>query len=398
MRTAGARNPLGVARRRPVGNAVPGDGAHARAGVPGLGAACVVFARPARNFATSGFRPQRCWRGSMRSIGSGPCPIGKSRNHCRTKSVAGRNSCATPKTRTWLAAGTRLGDAARVAHAGRRADRPRPRRFPARQYSLRRGPRRRPDRLGTGLDRRARPRPRLDVDDVRSARLAPELAAGRADIRARFDRTPIAGPAARPTGTWNGIRRSHITASARSPASTSNFIAPASAATPCGNASRHPSRSCSRAASSLPNARPPMTRRKPLNDRFRTSRRTRRPCAIGWRPSSPTRSSRTKTIRGRRAHGARKPCARELVALARAGRSAVAACAEAEYGGLGLDHRGMAVVFEAAGWSTAGSARAEHPGARRRQRQPAQRHRHARAEGALAGAAGRAAKSARCSR
>src|SRR6185312_11346924 len=44
-RTAGPGNSVGVARRRSVGNALPGDGTDARTGIPGLGAACVVFAR-----------------------------------------------------------------------------------------------------------------------------------------------------------------------------------------------------------------------------------------------------------------------------------------------------------------------------------------------------------------
>jgi acyl-CoA dehydrogenase len=53
------------------------------------------------------------------------------------------------------------------------------------------------------------------------------------------------------------------------------------------------------------------------------------------------------------AHGAPEPLRRELVALARES-GLLSPHAPKEYGGLGLDHRGMAVVFEAAGWSTLG--------------------------------------------
>ena len=149
----------------------------------------------------------------------------------------------------------RARNAARVTNAGRSAGRPRPWRLPARQHSLRQRPRRRPDRLGVGLDRCARPRPWLDVDDDPTQGLAPSLAAGRSGIgedlidalsRGRRSGAPthrmVSGPGA-------------AIVSARSPASTSNFIAPASVRMPCGNASRHLFRSCSRAASSLPNAR-----------------------------------------------------------------------------------------------------------------------------------------------
>ena len=53
------------------------------------------------------------------------------------------------------------------------------------------------------------------------------------------------------------------------------------------------------------------------------------------------------------AHGASEELRRELVAL---GRDAglLSPHGPKEYGGLGLDHRGMAVIFEAAGWSTLG--------------------------------------------
>jgi len=52
-------------------------------------------------------------------------------------------------------------------------------------------------------------------------------------------------------------------------------------------------------------------------------------------------------------HGASEPLRRELVALAREA-GLLSPHAPKEYGGLGLDHRSMAVVFEAAGWSTLG--------------------------------------------
>jgi acyl-CoA dehydrogenase len=53
------------------------------------------------------------------------------------------------------------------------------------------------------------------------------------------------------------------------------------------------------------------------------------------------------------AHGASEPLRRELVALAREA-GLLSPHGPEEFGGLGLDHRGMAVVFEAAGWSTLG--------------------------------------------
>lgn len=53
------------------------------------------------------------------------------------------------------------------------------------------------------------------------------------------------------------------------------------------------------------------------------------------------------------AHGASEPLRRELVALAREA-GLLSPHAPKEYGGLGLDHCGMAVIFEAAGWSTLG--------------------------------------------
>src|SRR5258707_1513456 len=53
------------------------------------------------------------------------------------------------------------------------------------------------------------------------------------------------------------------------------------------------------------------------------------------------------------AHGARDPVRLHLFALARES-GLLSPHAPKEYGGLGLDHRGMAVVFEAAGWSTLG--------------------------------------------
>lgn len=54
------------------------------------------------------------------------------------------------------------------------------------------------------------------------------------------------------------------------------------------------------------------------------------------------------------AHGASESLRRELVALSRA-EGLLSPHAPREYGGLGLDHRGVAVVFEAAGWSTLGA-------------------------------------------
>jgi acyl-CoA dehydrogenase len=53
------------------------------------------------------------------------------------------------------------------------------------------------------------------------------------------------------------------------------------------------------------------------------------------------------------AHGAPESLRRELVGLARQAQL-LSPHAPKQYGGLGLDHRGMAVVFEAAGWSTLG--------------------------------------------
>ena len=53
------------------------------------------------------------------------------------------------------------------------------------------------------------------------------------------------------------------------------------------------------------------------------------------------------------AHGAPESLRRELVDLARRAQL-LSPHAPKQYGGLGLDHRGMAVVFEAAGWSTLG--------------------------------------------
>jgi acyl-CoA dehydrogenase len=53
------------------------------------------------------------------------------------------------------------------------------------------------------------------------------------------------------------------------------------------------------------------------------------------------------------AHGAPESLRGELVDLARQAQL-LSPHAPKQYGGLGLDHRGMAVVFEAAGWSTLG--------------------------------------------
>ena len=53
------------------------------------------------------------------------------------------------------------------------------------------------------------------------------------------------------------------------------------------------------------------------------------------------------------AHGASEELRRELVGLSRAA-GLLSPHGPKEFGGLGLDHRSMAVVFEAAGWSTLG--------------------------------------------
>jgi len=52
-------------------------------------------------------------------------------------------------------------------------------------------------------------------------------------------------------------------------------------------------------------------------------------------------------------HGASEPLRRELVELSRQA-GLLSPHGPREFGGLGLDHRGMAIVFEAAGWSTLG--------------------------------------------
>ncbi len=52
-------------------------------------------------------------------------------------------------------------------------------------------------------------------------------------------------------------------------------------------------------------------------------------------------------------HGASEPLRQQLLTLAR-DAGLLSPHGPREYGGLGLDHRGMAVVFEAAGWSTLG--------------------------------------------
>ena len=94
------------------------------------------------------------------------------------------------------------------------------------------------DRLGAGLDRRARPRPRLDPDDVRQRGVARELAAGRSGIRARPDRrlSRRRRPGLSPSRMVSGAGA--LSSRVRSPASMSNFIAPASVRTRCGSASR----------------------------------------------------------------------------------------------------------------------------------------------------------------
>jgi len=53
------------------------------------------------------------------------------------------------------------------------------------------------------------------------------------------------------------------------------------------------------------------------------------------------------------AHGASEPLRRELVELSRQA-GLLSPHGPKEFGGLGLNHRGLAVVFEAAGWSTLG--------------------------------------------
>ena len=87
------------------------------------------------------------------------------------------------------------------------------------------------------------------------------------------------------------------------------------------------------------------------------------------------------------AHGPTEEFRRELVAL---GREAglLAPHASPEYGGLGLDHVGKAVVFEEAGYSPLGPGRDEHLRARRGQHASAGGGRDAGAEGALAASAG----------
>jgi alkylation response protein AidB-like acyl-CoA dehydrogenase len=55
-----------------------------------------------------------------------------------------------------------------------------------------------------------------------------------------------------------------------------------------------------------------------------------------------------------------------------------------EWGGLGLDHRGKAIVFEEAGYSPLGPGGAQHPRTRRGQHAPAGAGRHPGTEGAVA--------------
>ena len=77
------------------------------------------------------------------------------------------------------------------------------------------------------------------------------------------------------------------------------------------------------------------------------------------------------------AHGPTEEFRRELVALA-ARRDWSRRMSAPEYGGLGLDNVGKAVVFEEAGYSLLGSGRDAHLRARRRQHAPAGGRRHAR--------------------
>ena len=88
-------------------------------------------------------------------------------------------------------------------------------------------------------------------------------------------------------------------------------------------------------------------------DRFRIARANWRSCATALKVSSRKKSSPIENDKRQTAHGASEELRRELVAL---GREAglLSPHGPKEYGGLGLDHRGMAVVFEAAGWSTLG--------------------------------------------
>jgi acyl-CoA dehydrogenase len=69
--------------------------------------------------------------------------------------------------------------------------------------------------------------------------------------------------------------------------------------------------------------------------------------------SSMTRSSRWSAIRGRDPHGPEEELRREMVHLAREAKL-LSSHGPREWGGLRPDHRGMAVVFEAAGWSPLG--------------------------------------------
>ena len=108
-----------------------------------------------------------------------------------------------------------------------------------------------------------------------------------------------------------------------------------------------------------------------LHDRLHAAPRVPASCVSASPPSSVTRSSRARTTRARtRTARARNACALELVGRARAAGPAVAACP----GGVGRDRsrpRGKAVVFEEAGYSPLGAARAEHLRARRGQHAPA---------------------------
>ena len=65
---------------------------------------------------------------------------------------------------------------------------------------------------------------------------------------------------------------------------------------------------------------------------------------------SATRSSRSSSDKRQTAHGPTEEFRRELVALARA-TGLLSPHVGREWGGLGLDHRGKAIVFEAAGYS-----------------------------------------------
>ena len=201
-----------------------------------------------RGCAKSGFRRRGCWRESTPSIGKAPCPTGKS-PACPRRARPLEDVLRHAQDLDWLAAGTEL-DACLPRLPGCAAGRRHPWRFPARQYSLRKRSSRRIDRLGAGLDRRAGPRPRLDTDDVRRPGVAPSWQPVAPVSRDRSDRRLSRGrrPGLLQCRMVSGAGA--LSVSVRSPASMSNFIAPASVRTVCGSDSRLRSRPCLHAASS----------------------------------------------------------------------------------------------------------------------------------------------------